>query len=259
MNRIDQRFAELRSRGQKALVCFLTSGDPDFKTTEKLVKAIADAGADVVELGVPFSDPLADGPSIQSSSFRALQAGASVKRVLENVASIRKNCDVPIVLMSYFNPVYRYGLKEFARDAADAGADGVILTDLPPEEAGEWKSAADSCKIATIFLLAPTSTKDRTATGAKMASGFIYCVSRTGVTGARTRGTAGDHRNGLHNQGGIGPSRGGRLWNIDPAARAAGHRVCRRRGSRKRAGQRSYRSCGDRGSGGESRGVCKDS
>ena len=186
MNRIDKRFAELRSRGKKALVCFLTSGDPDFETTEKLVSAIAEAGADIVELGVPFSDPLADGPSIQSSSFRALQAGASVKGVLDNVASIRKNCDVPIVLMTYFNPVHRYGLKEFARDASQAGADGVILTDLPPEEAGEWKLAADVHKIATIFLLAPTSTKERIASGAKMTSGFIYCVSRTGVTGARS-------------------------------------------------------------------------
>ncbi len=186
MNRIDRCFADLRSRGEKALVCFLTSGDPDFETTGRLVTAVAEAGADIVELGVPFSDPLADGPSIQSSSFRALQAGAGVKGVLDNVASIRRTCDVPIVLMTYFNPVHSFGLREFARSAAQAGADGVIVTDLPPEEAGEWKSAAEAENLATIFLVAPTSTKDRIAAGAKVASGFIYCVSRTGVTGARS-------------------------------------------------------------------------
>ena len=186
MNRIDRCFAELRARGDKALVCFLTSGDPDFATTEKLVREIARSGADIVELGVPFSDPLADGPSIQASSFRALQAGATVRGVMDSVRSIRTTCETPIVLMTYFNPVNRYGLARFAADAAHAGADGVILTDLPPEEAGAWKSAADEAGLATIFLLAPTSTKERIEQAAKMGSGFIYCVSRTGVTGARS-------------------------------------------------------------------------
>lgn len=185
MNRIDACFDNLKRHGGKALVCFLTAGDPDFKTTAKLVKAIASAGADIVELGMPFSDPLADGPSIQAASFRALQAGATVSGVLENVRSIRRDCDVPIVLMTYYNPVQKYGLARFADDAAAAGADGVIMTDLPPEESGEWKPAADAAKLATIQLIAPTSTKDRIRLGAKMASGFIYCVSRTGVTGAR--------------------------------------------------------------------------
>jgi tryptophan synthase alpha chain len=178
-------FENLRSNGKKALVCFITSGDPDFETTAKLVKAIADAGADIVELGIPFSDPLADGPSIQASSFRALQAGATVKGVLDNIRSIRRNTDVPIVLMTYYNPVHKYGVKEFAQDAADAGVDGVIMTDLPPEESGEWKPAADAAGLATIQLIAPTSTKDRIRLGTKVASGFIYCVSRTGVTGVR--------------------------------------------------------------------------
>lgn len=186
MNRIDKCFADLKKRGAKALVCFLTSGDPDFKTTEKLVRTIVEAGADIVELGVPFSDPLADGPSIQASSFRALQHGATVKGVLGNVTSIRRGCDAPIVLMTYYNPVQKFGLDRFAREAADAGADGVIMTDLPPEEAGEWKRAADAAGLATIQLIAPTSTKDRITLGANMASGFIYCVSRTGVTGARS-------------------------------------------------------------------------
>lgn len=185
MNRIERCFNNLRERGDKALVCFLTSGDPDFETTERLVNEIVQAGADIVELGVPFSDPLADGPSIQSASFRALQAGATVHGVLDNVKSIRTHCDAPIVLMTYFNPVQKYGLERFATEAADAGADGVIMTDLPPEEAAEWKIAADNAKLAAILLLAPTSTKDRIKLAAKMGSGFIYCVSRTGVTGAR--------------------------------------------------------------------------
>jgi len=190
LNRIDRCFAELRARGDKALVCFLTSGDPDFATTTQLVDEIVRCGADIVELGVPFSDPLADGPSIQASSFRALQAGATVRGVLDNVreirALLRQAQDAPIVLMTYFNPVQKYGLARFAADAADAGADGVIITDLPPEEAAEWKAAADEAKLASIFLLATTSTKERIKLAAKMGSGFIYCVSRTGVTGARS-------------------------------------------------------------------------
>lgn len=200
MNRIDRCFEELRAQGDKALVCFLTSGDPDFETTAKLVTQIARCGADIVELGVPFSDPLADGPSIQASSFRALERGATVRRVLDNVREIRTGtsagtlctrrgaitgCEVPIVLMTYFNPVQKYGLDAFAADAAEAGADGVIMTDLPPEEAGDWKKAADRAGLATIFLLAPTSTKERIKLAAKFGTGFIYCVSRTGVTGAR--------------------------------------------------------------------------
>ncbi|MCE5197629.1 MAG: tryptophan synthase subunit alpha [Armatimonadota bacterium] len=185
MNRIDAKFADLKARDEKALVCFLTCGDPDFITTQDLVNEVVRSGADIIELGVPFSDPLADGPTIQASSFRALQAGATVKGVLSTVKSIRKTCDAPIVLMTYFNPIQKYGLERFAGDAAEAGADGVILTDLPVEEAGEWKSAADATGLATIFLLAPTSTKDRIAVTANMASGFIYCVSRTGVTGAK--------------------------------------------------------------------------
>lgn len=197
MNRIDRCFVKLRERRDKALVCFLTSGDPSFAVTAQLVNEIVRSGADIVELGVPFSDPLADGPSIQASSFRALQAGATVRGVLDNVREIRgllrqaqhaqaEAQDTPIVLMTYFNPVQRYGLSRFAADAASAGADGVIMTDLPPEEGAEWKAAADAANLATILLLAPTSTKDRIEQAAKLGSGFIYCVSRTGVTGARS-------------------------------------------------------------------------
>lgn len=194
MNRIDRCFAELKARGDKALVCFLTSGDPDFATTEQMVSTVLQSGADIIELGIPFSDPLADGPSIQASSFRALQAGATVKGVLDSVRSIRTllrqaqgahKADAPIVLMTYYNPVQKYGLARFATDAVDAGADGVILTDLPAEEAAEWRTAASNAGLATIMLVAPTSTKERIELAAKMGSGFIYCVSRTGVTGAR--------------------------------------------------------------------------
>ncbi|MFQ3548212.1 MAG: tryptophan synthase subunit alpha [Armatimonadota bacterium] len=185
MKRIIDKFAELASRNEKALICFLTGGDPDFELSEGLVQKVAEAGADIIEIGVPFSDPLADGPSIQASTFRALSNGASVSKVLASVKKIRETCDVPIVLMSYFNPVRAYGVESFAKDAKNAGADGVIMTDLPPEEAYEWKKAADENNLATIFLIAPTSTEERLNLGAKMASGFIYCVSRTGVTGAR--------------------------------------------------------------------------
>ncbi|MEN6356151.1 MAG: tryptophan synthase subunit alpha [Armatimonadota bacterium] len=186
MNRIDKAFAELKAKSDKALICFITGGDPDFETTKDLALKIFGSGADIVEIGIPFSDPLADGPTIQSASFRALQAGASVKGIFDNVRSIRTHCDKPIVLMTYYNPVQKYGLVKFADDAASAGADGVIMVDLPVEEASDWKSAADSASLATIFLLAPTSTKERIALTANMASGFIYCVSRTGVTGAQS-------------------------------------------------------------------------
>lgn len=191
MNRIDAAFERTRSRSEIALVCFVTAGDPDFAATRRIVKVLAEAGADIVELGIPFSDPLADGPSIQASSFRALQAGATVQGVLDCVRAVREDCEIPIVLMTYYNPVHRRGAAAFAEEAAAAGADGVIITDLPFEEAGEWKSAADRNGLAAIQLIAPTSTKDRIALGAKMGSGFIYCVSRTGVTGARSQVPAG--------------------------------------------------------------------
>ncbi|HEY3297857.1 MAG TPA: tryptophan synthase subunit alpha [Armatimonadota bacterium] len=186
MSRIGKRFDELKSAGEKALICFVTAGDPDLETTGKIVVEMAKAGADIVELGIPFSDPIADGPSIQAASMRSLEKGTNVASILGLVRSIRKESDVPLVLMTYFNPILHYGLEKFATDAASAGADGVILSDLTPEEAGEWKSLADSNGIDTIFLLAPTSTEPRIEGVAKLASGFIYCVSRTGVTGAQT-------------------------------------------------------------------------
>jgi tryptophan synthase alpha chain len=191
VNRIDKCFAKLKERSDKALLCFLTSGDPDFATTADIVEEIISAGADIIELGVPYSDPLADGPSIQAASQRALQAGATVRGVLDNVKKIRErlqaeSADAPIVLMTYFNPLQKYGMQRFAEDAVRGGVDGVIIVDLPPEEAGEWKSICDDTGLAGIMLLAPTSTKDRIKVAANMGSGFIYCVSRMGVTGARS-------------------------------------------------------------------------
>ncbi len=187
MSRIDTCFARLKASGEKALVCFVTAGDPDLETTKQIVLEIEKAGADIVELGVPFSDPIADGPSIQASSMRALDSGTTVPKVLGLVRDIRRTSELPLILMTYYNLVEHYGLERFAQDAAQAGVDGMILSDLVPEEAGEWKPVADRAGISTIFLLAPTSTKSRVLAVAKLASGFIYCVSRTGVTGAQVQ------------------------------------------------------------------------
>lgn len=185
MSRIDERFARLRDAGEKALVCFVTAGDPNLETTRRIVLELEKAGADIVELGVPFSDPIADGPSIQASSMRALESGTNVPAVLDLVRAIRKESELPLVLMTYYNPVQKYGVDRFAADAAGAGVDGAIVTDLTPEEAGQWKAVADRVGMNTIFLLAPTSTDARIERVASLASGLIYCVSRTGVTGAR--------------------------------------------------------------------------
>ncbi len=184
--RFEETFAALRARNEKALVAFVTAGDPLPERTADVVCALADAGADIIEIGVPFSDPLADGPVIQAASFRALQSGMTPPKVLDAVREIRaRNTHTPLVLMGAYNPVMQYGVAEFARDAADAGADGAILTDLTPEEAHEWKQFADDAGLATIFLLAPTSTPDRMTLVGRMATGFIYTMARAGVTGAR--------------------------------------------------------------------------
>lgn len=185
MNRIETKFNELKERNEKALICFLTAGDPNVDTTEKLVLELESAGVDIVEIGIPFSDPLADGPSIQASSQRALDGGISPKSAIELIQRVRNKSSLPIVIMTYYNLVQKYGAERFANDAATAGADGVILTDLPPEESMDWKKAAADAGLATIYLLAPTSTEARIESVAKLSTGFIYCVSRTGVTGAR--------------------------------------------------------------------------
>jgi len=183
--RIARRFAELRERSQMGLVAFITAGDPSLPATESLVLALAEAGADVIELGVPFSDPLADGPAIQRSSERALRAGTTLAGVLELVVAIRRKSDVALVLFSYYNPVLQMGLEQFAERASAAGADGVLVTDLTPEEAGDYRRIVAAHGLDTIFLAAPTSTDERLTKIAACTSGFLYLISRTGVTGAK--------------------------------------------------------------------------
>jgi tryptophan synthase alpha chain len=193
MTRISKRFEDLKARGEKALVCFVVAGDPDIETTRRIVLELDAAGADVVEIGIPFSDPIADGPSIQAASMRSLDRGTNVPAVLDLVAAIRRDSQIPIVLMTYYNPVMHFGVSKFAQEGAKAGVDGTIVTDLTPEEANEWKSAAENAGIDTVFLLAPTSTADRIEKVTSLASGFVYCVSRTGVTGARVSVAQGVH------------------------------------------------------------------
>jgi tryptophan synthase alpha chain len=183
--RITQRFAELRRAGELGIVAYITAGDPSLAATEGIVLALAEAGADVIELGVPFSDPLADGPTIQRASERALRAGTTLAGVLDLVKRIRAKSEVPLVLFSYFNPILQMGLEKFAAAAALAGADGVLATDLTPEEAGEYRRALHAHGLDTIFLGAPTSTDARLKLIAEASSGFLYLISRTGVTGAR--------------------------------------------------------------------------
>ena len=186
MNRLETRFADLKRNKEKALVAFVTAGDPLPERTAEVLCALAEGGADIIEVGVPFSDPLADGPVIQASSFRALQAGMTPPRVLEAVKEARnRGVETPIVLMGAWNPALQYSPEKFARMAALSGVDGTIMTDLPPEEAGEWKRISDEAGLATVFLLAPTSTASRRALVGQMASGFLYCVSMAGITGTR--------------------------------------------------------------------------
>jgi tryptophan synthase alpha chain len=185
MNRIDQKFAELRKRGEAALIPFVTAGDPEIKTTLRILRALEAAGADMIELGVPFSDPMADGATIQRSSERALAGGTTLANVLGLVREFRRSSKLPIILFGYYNPFFHYGLERFVRDAKAAGVDGVLSVDLPPEESGELRRRAKKKGLHTIFLLAPTSDTARIKLAARMGRGFIYYVSVTGVTGAR--------------------------------------------------------------------------
>jgi tryptophan synthase alpha chain len=184
-SRIASRFANLRRDGAMGLVAYITAGDPSLAATEQFVLALADAGADVIELGVPFSDPVADGPVIQRASERALASGTTLSGVLSLVKSLRAKTDVPLVLFSYYNPVLQMGLEKFGDAAKIAGADGVLITDVTPEEGGEYRAAMSSRGLDTIFLAAPTSTDLRLGIIAKASTGFLYLISRTGVTGAK--------------------------------------------------------------------------
>jgi tryptophan synthase alpha chain len=185
MSRLDETFTRLRARGERALLPYFTAGDPSLADTRRLVIEAARRGADVVELGIPFSDPLADGPVIQRAGTRALAGGATVARVLETVAGLRAEVDVPIVLLTYYNPVLAFGLKAFVRTAVDAGVDGAIVADMPPEESDPLGTEATAAGLDLVYMVAPTSTVARVRLIARKSRGFIYVVSLTGVTGER--------------------------------------------------------------------------
>src|SRR5258707_2404997 len=183
--RIAQRFAGLRASGELGIVAYITAGDPSLDATLKFVLALAEAGADIIELGVPFSAPLADGPTIQRAAERALKAGTTLAGVLDLVRRIRQSSQIPLVLFSYYNPIFQMSLEKFAASASSAGADGVLVTDIPPEESEDYRRILAAHRLDTIFLGAPTSTDERLAKIAACSSGFLYLISRTGVTGAK--------------------------------------------------------------------------
>jgi tryptophan synthase alpha chain len=185
-NRIDTKFETLRAAGQCGFIAYITAGDPDLKSTPALVAALEQSGVDIVELGIPFSDPLADGATIQAASGRAIDAGATVAGVLDAVREIRRSSEIPIVFFTYLNPVYVYGFDRFHADAAAAGADGLLILDLPPDEAARNAELMKSHGLLSIRLIAPTTPPGRMELIAKSAEGFIYYVSREGVTGEQT-------------------------------------------------------------------------
>jgi len=191
VSRLADTFSGLRARGRKGLVTFTTAGDPDLPRSGEVLKALDRAGADVLEVGVPFSDPLADGPVIQRATERALAACSSLRAALDVVAGVRSTVSAPIVVFSYANPLLRMGIDTFAERAADAGVDGVLALDLPIEEADEFRETMASRGLDTIFLLSPTTTDARIEKAAELGSGFLYGISRLGVTGARDRVASG--------------------------------------------------------------------
>ena len=186
MNRIEAKFEQLRAEGRSAFMPYICAGDPSHEISRKLLLTLEEAGADIIELGVPFSDPIADGPTIQKASERALVDKISLREILDMVETLRQETQIPIALMTYYNPIFRMGDAEFCAAAHKAGVDGVIIPDLPPEEASTLLEVAPAHDLATIFLAAPTSSPERIRFIASVSTGFIYCVSVTGVTGART-------------------------------------------------------------------------
>ena len=181
--RIGERFAASKKAGRKAFVAYLTAGDPGLEQTERLIPALETAGVDIVEVGVPFSDPTADGPAIQAASQRALKKGATLEKILAMIARLRRASGVPIVLFTYYNPILSYGPERFAADAAAAGVDGLLVVDLPPEEAKELRQYTDHAGLAFITLIAPTTDRSRARKILRGATGFVYYISVTGVTG----------------------------------------------------------------------------
>src|SRR2546426_3482282 len=182
MNRIDSAFQRIKERGEKALIAYVMAGDPTLEDTETYVQELAAAGADVNELGVPFSDPIADGPIIQQAAERALRSGTTLKKILATVRSLRTKTQVPLVVMAYYNSIFRYGEAAFCRDAAAAGVDGLIVPDMPPDEAGTIHPLAEAASLDVIFLLAPTSTAKRETAVAPLLPGFIFYLLLKGVT-----------------------------------------------------------------------------
>jgi tryptophan synthase alpha chain len=191
MTRIENRFFQLKEKGLKGFIPYITAGDPSLDVTLELIIALEQAGADIIELGVPFSDPIADGPVIQRATERALRSGVRLRKVLELAESVRKRSEIPLVLFSYFNPLFNHGLDNLARDAVKAGLDGVLASDLTIEESTEFVRAMRGGGLNTVFLAAPTSSPERIRKIAEASNGFLYAVSRTGVTGEQ-RELAGD-------------------------------------------------------------------
>lgn len=187
MNLIDKRFRELRKQEKKAFIVFITAGDPSLPLTKRLILQLEKAGVDLIEVGIPFSDPLADGPTIQASSKRALKNKVTLKSIIKMASSIKHELKIPLVFMSYYNPIFKYGLNKFVKHAKSAGVSGVIIPDMPYEEATELFRISKKQDFAVMFLAAPTSTKTRLAKIARLSKGFIYFVSLTGVTGAREK------------------------------------------------------------------------
>ena len=186
LTRIESRFRDLRAKNAKGLIVYLTAGDPNLDATGELLLALDRAGVDVIELGVPFSDPLADGPVIQRASERALRSGTTLRKILERFPSWRQTVHAPIILFSYFNPILQYGLEKFAASAAQAGVDGALVVDLTADEAENYVRAMRAQNLDTVFLASPTSTDARLERAAQLSTGFLYLISRTGVTGERT-------------------------------------------------------------------------
>jgi tryptophan synthase alpha chain len=185
MSRIGKKFRNIVGEGKKAFIPYIMAGDPNITRTVELIRILEDCGADIIELGVPFSDPLADGPTIQKAAQRALSEGVTLHRVIDLVADVRKRTQTPIVLMTYYNPIFKYGEERFVRDASAAGVDGIIVPDLPPDEAGSILSFSRKSDFDIIFLVAPTSTEERSERVARSSRGFIYYVSITGITGSK--------------------------------------------------------------------------
>ena len=186
MSNISKRFKEVLGKGEKLFIPYIMAGDPNMQVTERMIHKLVESGADIIELGVPFSDPMADGPTIQAAAERALKHTVRLGDILALIKRVREKSDVQIILMGYYNPIFIYGAERFAVDAKAAGVDGLLIVDLPPDEAGELKPFTDREGLDIVFLAAPTSTDDRLKLIAQSATGFVYYVSIAGVTGART-------------------------------------------------------------------------